>query len=75
MPVLGTCQAYELVGGVFAKSMGHGNGGSRHLVTTWLPSSTTDARSDVREDLGIPTRDFAIDPSQDLIALVNVDDR
>ncbi|KAH8105215.1 hypothetical protein BXZ70DRAFT_904443 [Cristinia sonorae] len=75
VPVLGSCQAYELVGGMFAKSMGHvGTGGSRHLITTWLPSSTKAARSAVRDDLGVPTRDFAIDPSQDLIALVNVDD-
>ncbi|TCD61584.1 hypothetical protein EIP91_008187, partial [Steccherinum ochraceum] len=75
VPVMGSCQAYELVGGMFAKSMGQGAGGSRHLITTWLPSRTKSARSTVREDLGVPTRDFAIDPSQDLIALVNVDDR
>lgn len=73
--MVGTCQAYELVGGVFAKSMGQGTNGSRHLITTWLPTATKPARSSVREDIGIPTRDFAIDPSQDLIALVDTGDR
>lgn len=75
VPVPGACQAYELVGGVFAKSMGDAIlHGSHHLIATWLPSRTEPARTIVREDLGVATRDFAIDPSQDLIALVDADD-
>ncbi|KAF9817917.1 hypothetical protein IEO21_03111 [Rhodonia placenta] len=71
----GACQAYELVGGVFAKTMGGLHmGGSYHLNATWLPSRTQPARSLIREDLGVPTRDFAIDPSQDLIVIVSRDD-
>lgn len=69
----GTCQAYELVGGVFAKSTCTGvasSAGSRHLIMTWLPSRTEETHSITREDLGLSSRDFAIDPTQDLIALV-----
>ena len=75
----GTCQAYELVGGVFAKSMGgmgfDSTSGSKHLIMSWLPTRTNEAHHIVREDLGIASRDFAIDPTQDLIALVDMDDR
>ncbi|KZT66482.1 hypothetical protein DAEQUDRAFT_674869 [Daedalea quercina L-15889] len=74
--VPGACQAYELVDGVFAKSMSgsHLYGpGSHHLNATWLPTRSQPARSLVREDIGVATRDFAIDPSQDLIALVDAD--
>ncbi|TBU44170.1 hypothetical protein BD309DRAFT_990477 [Dichomitus squalens] len=70
----GLCQAYELVDGVFASSMGNDFFGSRHLELTWLPTSTQEARKIEREDLGIRIRDFAIDPSQDLMALVLADD-
>ena len=70
----GLCQAYELVDGVFASSMGNDFSGSRHLELTWLPTSTKDARRIEREDLGVRIRDFAIDPSQDLMALVIADD-
>lgn len=89
VPLPGACQAYELVGGVFAKSMrGNGNEelwppGSKHLMATWLPTRHFTAidgihgsvKSIVTEDLGIPTRDFAIDPTQDILALVEVDAR
>ncbi|KAI1793750.1 hypothetical protein LXA43DRAFT_1081303 [Ganoderma leucocontextum] len=69
------CQAYELVDGVFASSMGNGFSGSRHLQLTWLPTSTDEAtRTIERDDLGVQMRDFAIDPSQDLMALVIADD-
>ena len=75
--VPGACQAYELVDGVFAKSMMSGTHlygpGSHHLNATWLPTRSQPARSLVREDIGVATRDFAIDPSQDLIALVDAD--
>ncbi|KAL6306507.1 hypothetical protein BKA93DRAFT_729237 [Sparassis latifolia] len=73
--VPGPCQAYELVGGVFAKSMSVSNlVGSRHFIATWLPTRSEPAISIMRDDLGIATRDFAIDPSQDLIAFVDADD-
>ncbi len=68
----GVCQAYELVGGVFAKSM---MSGAKHLVAAWLPTRDTEVQTIIREDLGFPTRDFAIDPTQDLIALVGSEAR
>ncbi|EKM51060.1 uncharacterized protein PHACADRAFT_103833 [Phanerochaete carnosa HHB-10118-sp] len=76
VPIPGQCQAYEFVGGTFAKSMGTGDNwtGSKHLNVTWLPTRDGQARSLVREDLGVPTRDFAVDPSQDMIALVEMDE-
>ena len=74
MPVPGACQAYELVDGVFAKSMNgaplHGPG-SHHVNTTWLPTRSQRGHSLIREDIGVATRDFAIDPSQDLVAYVD----
>ncbi|KIM55698.1 hypothetical protein SCLCIDRAFT_134153 [Scleroderma citrinum Foug A] len=72
VPMPGPCHAYELVGGVFCKThhSQHHRFSSRHLTATWLPSSTDPAgRLIDREDIGLPTRDFAIDPSQDLIIL------
>ncbi|RPD53899.1 hypothetical protein L226DRAFT_469953 [Lentinus tigrinus ALCF2SS1-7] len=68
------CQAYELVDGVFASSMGNGLSGSRHLALTWLPTTREEERTVEREDLGVTVRDFAIDPSQDLMALVIADE-
>ena len=77
VPMPGECHAYELVGGVFAKAMNPqhdltsiGNPGSRHLSLVALPSSTQEPRTLVREDIGLLCRDFGIDPTQDLIALV-----
>ncbi|TFK85394.1 hypothetical protein K466DRAFT_494844, partial [Polyporus arcularius HHB13444] len=68
------CQAYELVDGVFASSMGNGLSGSRHLALTWLPNRREAERTVERSDLGVTVRDFAIDPSQDLMALVIADE-
>ncbi|KAI0682113.1 hypothetical protein C8T65DRAFT_301266 [Cerioporus squamosus] len=68
------CQAYELVDGVFASSMGIGLSGSRHLSLTWLPTRAEEGRTVERDDLGVTVRDFAIDPSQDLMALVIADE-
>lgn len=77
MSVPGACQAYELVDGVFAKSMTNGallyGPGSHHVNATWLPTRFQPAYSLIREDIGVATRDFAIDPSQDLIAYVDAD--
>ncbi|EMD35720.1 hypothetical protein CERSUDRAFT_115679 [Gelatoporia subvermispora B] len=75
IPITGGCQAYELVDGVFAKSMSTAfAGGSRHFTTVRLPTQAEPARTIVRENLGVPTRDFAMDPSQDLLALVHNDE-
>ncbi|KAI0738204.1 hypothetical protein C8Q80DRAFT_1207471 [Daedaleopsis nitida] len=63
-------QAYELVDGVFASSRILLFAGSRHLALTWLPTLATAGKSMEREDIGFVIRDFAIDPSQDLLALV-----
>ena len=54
--------------------MGNDFSGSRHLQFTWLPTNTDEARTIERDDLGVRMRDFAIDPSQDLMALVIADD-
>ncbi|KDQ52517.1 hypothetical protein JAAARDRAFT_40121 [Jaapia argillacea MUCL 33604] len=82
VPMPGTCQAYELVGGVFAKTSqatlphvwgAHQfNQGSRRLIARWLPGRDDGDDGGVleRDDLGVATRDFAIDPGQDLIALI-----
>lgn len=78
VPMHGFCHAYELVGGVFAKTFSpagiHNQSGPRKLISSWLPSSSDPGHTLVRKDIGISTRDFAIDPSQDLIALVQCDD-
>ncbi|KAG1718629.1 hypothetical protein EDB19DRAFT_1794606, partial [Suillus lakei] len=78
VPMPGFCQAYELVGGVFAKTSSsrgiYNHSGSRNFISSWLPSSSDPGHTLVRNDIGISTRDFAIDPSQDLIALVKTDD-
>ncbi len=87
IPLPGSCQAYELVGGVFAKSMRGGfedmwPPASRHFIAAKLPTrdnqhvdtgEASEAKDTVKEDLGIWTRDFAIDPTQDLLALLEVD--
>ncbi|KAG8215644.1 hypothetical protein J3R82DRAFT_7515 [Butyriboletus roseoflavus] len=39
------------------------------MSATWLPGCHDPGRTVVRDDLGIPTRDFAMDPSQDLMVL------
>ncbi|KAI0668215.1 hypothetical protein C8Q78DRAFT_282410 [Trametes maxima] len=70
----GWVQAYELVDGMFAASMGIGLSGSKHLQLTWLPTHHEPGRTVDREDLGISVRDFAIDPSQDFVALVLAED-
>jgi hypothetical protein len=72
VPMPGTCQAYELVGGVFAKSMNldEPGTGSRHFIISWLPSTFSQGHQVLREDIGVLSRDFAIDPSQDLVAFL-----
>ncbi|KAF9236004.1 hypothetical protein BU15DRAFT_89346 [Melanogaster broomeanus] len=72
VPMPGPCYAYELVGGIFCKTQDiqrHQRLGSRRFSVTWLPSSHNPGHTLVHEDVGIPSRDFAMDPSQDLMVL------
>jgi hypothetical protein len=70
----GSCQAYELVGGVFAKTTtAHaGSGASKQFLASWLPSINDPGHKIENEDVGLWARDFAIDPTQDLIAYLVV---
>ncbi|KAH9172424.1 hypothetical protein EDB89DRAFT_1965167 [Lactarius sanguifluus] len=65
----GHCHAYELVGGLFAKALEE-YGAARRLVASWLPSNTADETRLVVHDLGVRIKDFALDPAQDLIVLL-----
>lgn len=69
----GSCRAYELVSGIFAKSMGsHVGHGSRHFIMSTLPSRKYhEPHFTIREDVGVPSKDFVIDPTQDLIGYVS----
>ncbi|KAF8872598.1 hypothetical protein CPB84DRAFT_1854352 [Gymnopilus junonius] len=58
------CMAYELVAGVFAMADGH------KLNFTWLPSSTMNGRSLTYPSLEFRIIDFAMDPTQDLIVIL-----
>ncbi|KAH9031031.1 hypothetical protein EDB85DRAFT_2146374 [Lactarius pseudohatsudake] len=65
----GPCHAYELAGGLFAKAIEE-FGAARRLVASWLPSNTADETRLVIDDLGVRIKDFALDPSQDLIVFL-----
>ncbi|PPR01043.1 hypothetical protein CVT24_000577 [Panaeolus cyanescens] len=58
-----SCQAYELVGGVFGQTDG------TNITFCWLPSSTSKGRR-IDHQSPIPLRDFAMDPSQDLLVIL-----
>ena len=60
----GECRAYELVAGTFSTSNG------TNLFVTWLPSATHDGRVLRRETIGLSVRDFAIDPTADIIVFL-----
>ncbi|EJC99542.1 uncharacterized protein FOMMEDRAFT_142765 [Fomitiporia mediterranea MF3/22] len=83
IPTPGECHAYELVGGVFAKAMNPYNDvgsafalnpGSRHFTFLSLPGKGREPDMIVWNDAGILCRDFGVDPTQDLIALVEQPD-
>ena len=67
---------WELGGWPFFANGGDGNeheglDESRTMSATWLPGKYDhQGRTVVRDDLGIRTRDFAMDPSQDLMVLL-----
>ncbi|KAH8985373.1 hypothetical protein EDB92DRAFT_1802543 [Lactarius akahatsu] len=65
----GRCNAYELAGGLFAKAVEE-HGAARRLVASWLPSNSADETRLVVDDLGVRIKDFALDPAQDLIVLL-----
>jgi hypothetical protein len=65
----GHCHAYELVGGLFAKALEE-YGAARQLVASWLPSSVSGKPRLVVDDLGVRIKDFALDPPQDLVVLL-----
>ncbi|KLO10377.1 hypothetical protein SCHPADRAFT_832626 [Schizopora paradoxa] len=73
VPIAGECLAYELVAGVFAKAMSMKRTswlGSEHLALVHLPTRQTAGEVVIREDIGLFCKDFAIDPTQDLIAFI-----
>ena len=63
----GECRAYELVAGTFSTT-----NGSNFLVI-WLPSATHDGRVLYRETIGLSVRDFAMDPTEDIVAFLEDD--
>jgi hypothetical protein len=71
----GACHAYELVGGVFVKTMNAEGNSSRfkHFLCSWLPRHDAPGYQMEHKDVGLVTRDFAIDPTQDLVAFLVVD--
>ena len=60
----GECRAYELVAGTFSTSNGS------NLLVIWLPSAIHDGRVLRHETIGLSVRDFAIDPTEDVIAFL-----
>ena len=60
----GECRAYELVAGTFSTSDGS------NLFVIWLPSATNDGRVLRRKTIGLSVRDFAIDPTEDIIVFL-----
>ena len=73
--ILGTCDAYELVAGVFAEAGSEfwDHRRTQHLAGVWLPSSFEPGHQIRHKNIGFLARNFAIDPSQDFIAFVVVD--
>ena len=65
----GECRAYELVAGTFSTSNGS------NLFVNWLPSATHDGRVLRHETIGLSVRDFAIDPTEDIIVFLEDDSK
>ena len=76
IPTIASCYAYELAGGAYATISptvaGSGLEVPRTFALTWLPTISEGARSVKREDVGFEALDFAIDPSQDLVAFSQI---
>jgi hypothetical protein len=69
----GRFSAYEFVDGAFATLMWTSPDANR-LNLTFLPSRDKEVASIEWDGLGFPVKDFAIDPSQDLMMLMRVFD-
>ena len=65
----GHCHAYKLAGGLFAKALEE-SAAAHQLVASWLPASMADKTRLVVDDLSVQIKDFALDPVQDLIVLL-----
>ena len=69
-----TCYAYELVDGFFVKTMPSRltthREASRRMTIIELPTAERPHSITTFEDLGCEIRDFAIDPGQDLLILL-----
>lgn len=61
------CRAYELVAGTFSTSNGS------NLFVVWLPSASHDGRVLRHESIGLSVRDFAIDPTEDIVVFLEDD--
>ena len=68
IPMSYLCKAYELVGGVFSQTSDH------VLQTVQLPTRKQAAYTTSELAFAFVVRDFAIDPTQDVIALHEDDD-
>lgn len=66
------CSAYEYVAGVFVKTQGLLHPGPQSLVACYMPTRTTSERQVLITDVGLPIKDFAVDPTQNLLALMHV---
>ncbi|KAJ8453800.1 hypothetical protein ONZ45_g681 [Pleurotus djamor] len=66
----GESRAYELVDGVFAKLTDE-----KSFCAAYLPSLHSDVKGRITSELKFPARDFAMDPSQDLIVFLEDDKR
>jgi hypothetical protein len=64
---------YEIIGGIFARSMLTPNSPSNHLFATRLPSAYDDGGQLMKDLVGLRLVDFALDPSQDLIVFYDHD--
>jgi hypothetical protein len=62
---------YELVGGVFARTIRVINSPSHHLFATYLPSNRGPSRLLMKEQIVVEPMDFTMDPSQDLLVVLN----
>ncbi|VDB86094.1 unnamed protein product [Peniophora sp. CBMAI 1063] len=77
----GNCQAYDLVGGYYGKCAGPADtesdslepGERRSITLVTLPSNNPRREAGIETyDLGVQIKDFAMDPSQDLIAFLEM---
>jgi hypothetical protein len=70
----GTCAAYDFAAGVLAKTTAPEDRGGRHFSNIWLPSRDDHGHEIAVPDIGLRPTDLAIDPSQDLVAFLVVND-